>query len=263
VDWGEGRYETTAQELEPASMLAVDAAGVAPGDEVLDVACGTGNAALIAAGRGARVVGIDGAPRLLDVARARARDARVPVAWRAGDVGALPFADDSFDVVLSVFGVIFAQDAQAAADELLRCARPGGRIVLATWIDRGPIAAVVRASRDAAERAMASQADDGAAVPPPRQDWGDPATLRRLFAAAGEVTATEHEIEFVADSPRDWIVRQDREHPSAAELRRLLSPEEYSALLDRLTMVLADGNEDPGGFRVASPCLVARVDLPV
>src|SRR5262249_24065892 len=103
---------------------------VAPGEDVLDVAAGTGNAAIRAALYGADVVGVDLTPELFTTARRRAELHRVNVDWVEGDAEALPFAGASFDVVLSIFGVQFAPRHQVAADELARVCRPGGRIGL-------------------------------------------------------------------------------------------------------------------------------------
>jgi ubiquinone/menaquinone biosynthesis C-methylase UbiE len=111
LDWGAGSYERTAAELEPVSSRVVqELAGPLGGAAVLDVACGTGNAALLAAAAGARVAAVDAAPRLLEVARRRAKDASLNVDFRLGDMLALPVADHDADLVVSVFGVIFAPD---------------------------------------------------------------------------------------------------------------------------------------------------------
>ena len=101
VDWGAGKYETTAAELEPVAQAVVEQAAPVAGEDVLDLACGTGNAALLAAGRGAAVIGIDAAPRLLEVARTRAQGLGVDLEVREGDLLALPVDDASIDVVLS------------------------------------------------------------------------------------------------------------------------------------------------------------------
>jgi len=104
TSWGVGEYPLMARQLEPAAMVAVDAAAVLTGERVLDVATGTGNAALLAVERGARVVGVDFEPALLRLAEQRAREAGRDVRWLRGDLAALPLPDDSADVVLSVSG---------------------------------------------------------------------------------------------------------------------------------------------------------------
>src|SRR5919199_1651139 len=104
LDWSVGEYERSAHELAPAARHVVELAALAPGERVLDVACGTGNAALLAARAGAVVTGLDAAARLIDVARGRAADAGVEASFVVGDAQALPFEDGAFDAVLSIFG---------------------------------------------------------------------------------------------------------------------------------------------------------------
>ncbi len=104
VQWGAGRYEQTASELAPVADAAVTALDLAGGERVLDVACGTGNAARVAADAGARVTGLDASPRLLDVARERVPEGD----FVQGDAADLPYADGEFDAAVSVFGLIFA-----------------------------------------------------------------------------------------------------------------------------------------------------------
>src|SRR5436305_15136046 len=111
LDWSLGRYERTAGQLLPAARLVVERAAPAAGDRVVDVGCGTGNAALLAAERGARVTGVDPATRLLEVARERAAARGLDADFATGDAAHLPVGDGEADVVLSVFGVIFAPDA--------------------------------------------------------------------------------------------------------------------------------------------------------
>jgi SAM-dependent methyltransferase len=167
VDWGAGSYETTAAELAPAARAVVERAGVVPGAGVVDVACGTGNAALLAARRGARVVGVDGARRLLEVARERARADGVVLDLREGDVHALPVNDAAADVVLSVFGVIFAQDPAQALREIARILRPGGRVLITAWIPAGPIDAMLAAMGRIVGRVTSGP-------PPKRFPWAPP-----------------------------------------------------------------------------------------
>src|SRR3954453_14579151 len=108
--WAEGDYPDIAKSIEAVSAVVVDAAGVHEGDDVLDVATGTGNAALVSARAGARVTGLDLTPELLAVARRRAQEQGFEIAFDEGDAQALPYADDSFDRVTSVFGAMFAPD---------------------------------------------------------------------------------------------------------------------------------------------------------
>ena len=258
IDWGAGEYELTARQLAPVAGVVADAAGIGPGDRVLDVACGTGNAALAAAVRGARPVGVDQAPRLLEVAASRAAEAGVEVAWRVGDAAALPAEDGAFDAVLSVFGVIFARPPEPAVAELVRVAAPGGRIVLATWTAEGTIAGAGQLVR----RAMLEHAPDLQAGPAPR-DWGDPEVVTALFAAHGLRPAIEtRELAFTAASPEafadEWLDR----HPMWLAARDVLGAERYGALREPLVAHLRAGHEGGDGFRASSRYLVVRVDVP-
>jgi ubiquinone/menaquinone biosynthesis C-methylase UbiE len=130
--WGAGEYALMAQALEPASALAVDAVNVSAGERVIDVGTGTGNAALLAAARGAQALGIDSEPALLALARQRT-SASLDVRWVEGDAEALPVSDEYADVVLSIFGAMYAADHAAAARELVRVLAAHGRLALTAW----------------------------------------------------------------------------------------------------------------------------------
>jgi SAM-dependent methyltransferase len=135
--WGLGDYPSVATELISALGPAlVEATGIGPGDRVLDVAAGSGNASVPAAQAGAEVVASDLTPALLEAGRA-AVQGRWPITWRQADAEALPFGDGSFDAVISCVGVMFAPHHQTAADELVRVCRPGGRIGLVSWTPEG------------------------------------------------------------------------------------------------------------------------------
>jgi len=132
--WATGDFNVIAMTVVPVSDALVAAVDPRPGQRVLDVACGSGNAALIAARRFCRVTGVDYVPALIERARQRAAADGVTVDFQVGDAQALPFPDASIDVVLSTFGVMFAPDQERAASELLRVCKPGGRIGLANWM---------------------------------------------------------------------------------------------------------------------------------
>lgn len=164
--WASGDYPTVAAGVIPdLGARLVDACGVQRGDKVLDVACGSGNAAIPAALRGAEVTACDLTPELLETGRRLAAANGVEIGWRQGDAESLPFEEGEFDVVLSCVGVMFAPHHQAAAGELVRACRPGGTIGLANWTPEGFVGQMFKTMRPF------SPAPPPGAQPPPL--WGD------------------------------------------------------------------------------------------
>jgi ubiquinone/menaquinone biosynthesis C-methylase UbiE len=135
--WATGDFNELARQVMSISEDLCRAIDPHAGERVLDVACGSGNAALAAARRYCQVSAIDFVPALIERAKARALAEGTNIDFRVADAQGLPFDDASFDVVLSVFGVMFAPDQEKAASELLRVCRPGGRIGLASWMPEG------------------------------------------------------------------------------------------------------------------------------
>jgi ubiquinone/menaquinone biosynthesis C-methylase UbiE len=135
--WAAGDFGQIGVRLQIVGESLCEAADVAAGDRVLDVAAGNGNASLAAARRFAAVTSTDYVPALLEQGRVRAEAERLPIAFEVADAERLPFPDGSFDVALSTFGVMFAPDQERAAAELVRVVRPGGRIALANWTPEG------------------------------------------------------------------------------------------------------------------------------
>ena len=132
--WATGDFHEIGRQVVAVSDALCQAVDPHAGQRVLDVACGSGNAALAAARRYCDVSGIDYVPALVGRAKTRASAEGIRVDFRVGDAQALPFADASFDIVLSVFGVMFAPDQEKAASELLRVCGPGGRVGLCSWM---------------------------------------------------------------------------------------------------------------------------------
>jgi ubiquinone/menaquinone biosynthesis C-methylase UbiE len=141
--WSSGDYNRIAALTVGVNETLVSTAGIHPGETVLDVATGTGHAALAAARTGARVTGIDYVPELLDVARGRAAAERLDVTFVEAPAEQLPFVDGSFDAAISAIGVMFAADHDRAAAELARVVRAGGRIALASWTRSGFVGGIL------------------------------------------------------------------------------------------------------------------------
>ncbi|WP_327186988.1 class I SAM-dependent methyltransferase [Streptomyces sp. NBC_01334] len=172
--WALGDYPLVASDVIPdLGPELVRESGVQPGTRVLDVAAGSGNAAVPAALAGADVVAVDLTPELLEAGRRLAAERGAKLEWREGDAEELPFADADFDTVLSCVGVMFAPHHQRAADELVRVCRPGGKIGLVNWTPEGFIGQMF-----AAMRPYAPPPPPGAQPPPL---WGDEDHVRSLL----------------------------------------------------------------------------------
>jgi SAM-dependent methyltransferase len=190
--WDAGNFAAVAEKILDAGEAVVAAAGVEPGMEVLDVACGAGNATLPAAKTGARTTGLDFAPGLLEIARERAADAMVEIDFIEGDAQAMPFEDGSFDRVVSTFGHMFAPDHRRTADEMKRVLKPGGVIAVACWMPEGAIGRMFRVTADL--------------LPPPPGPppglWGTEDHVREMWG--DDVEFERHEIVWTDESVESY-----------------------------------------------------------
>lgn len=237
--WTAGDYDTISEPLWPAGARVVAATEVGSGDRVLDVACGTGNAAVQAAQAGATVIGLDLTPALLEGARARAAAAGVEVEWVEGDAEDLPYDDASFDVVLSTFGCMFTPRHEVVAGELGRILRPGGRVGICSWTPEGEIGDFFRVIA-------------GHLPPPPPQFaappllWGTAGHLRTLFAGAGvEFTFARHSVEFRYDSPEQEVADLETRFGPLIKARELLEPQGAWDALHADLVTQAERHRDP------------------
>lgn len=219
--WGTANYGGIGSRILLVSELLCDAVDLRGGERVLDVACGNGNTALAAARRFADVTGVDYQPRLLDEARARADVEGYDIDLREGDAEALPFADESFDVVLSSCGAMFAPDQKSTANELVRVCRPGGRIGMVNWT---PDSWVARLGKTVAQYAPPP---DG--VPSPVR-WGDPEHLADLFGAAVEISAPVRTFHFRFASAEDHADHFCKEYPPIVAALSRIDHQSASAL---------------------------------
>jgi SAM-dependent methyltransferase len=217
--WAQGDYPAVAsRRIAEVGRSAVEAAGVGGDDQVLDVACGSGNATIPAALTGAKVRGLDITPELLEAARSAAADAGVEIDWVEGDAQQLPFEDESFDVVLSVFGCMFAPDQRTTAAELARVLRPGGRMVVCAWTPEGNIGRMFITV--------------GSRMPPPPEGfqppilWGSEEHVRGLFEGTGvELELERTTVAFTGSSLDELFAEDERDLPPIVNARRVLEPE--------------------------------------
>lgn len=192
--WAAGDYPAIAQrQLWEIGPRIVAAAGIRPAEDVLDVACGTGNAALRAAQAGATVVGVDLTPELFEAGRRLAAEAEVAIEWVHGDAEELPFEDESFDVVLSTFGCMFAPRHGVTANELARVLRPGGRLGLTTWTPNGGTGLLFRT--------VGKYLPPPSALADPPLQWGSEPHVEELFDGTG--IELEFERDVLAQVPFD------------------------------------------------------------
>jgi ubiquinone/menaquinone biosynthesis C-methylase UbiE len=255
MDWGQGRYELIAEQLLPAAKVVVNQADPGDGDRVVDVGCGTGNAALLATERGATVVGVDPAKRLLEVATAEAKRRGLDAKFINGDAADLPLPDSSADIVISVFGAIFAPDPKAAADEMVRVLDPDGHMLLAAWMPGGAISQAVRLNRQVVAEIS------GQPPPSPPFEWHELEALSRLFEPYGlSASLTEHSLSFGAPSVDEFMRIEGENHPLAIEARPVLQRAgRADEVRDGMRGIYEEGNEDPDAFRITSPYVVAEL----
>jgi len=195
--WSSGDYAIIGTTLQIVGEELCEALDLRSGQKVLDVAAGNGNVSLAAARRWCDVVATDYVPALLDRARERAAAERLNIAFHEADAEALPFSDESFDVVVSTFGVMFTPDQEQAAAELVRVCKPGGKIGLANWTPEGFVGQLFRTI--------------GKHVPPPAGArspalWGTRARLAELFEPhAASIRAQPRNFVFRYRSPEHWL----------------------------------------------------------
>lgn len=195
--WAAGDYNQIAAIILLTSELLVDGIDLAAGEQVLDVAGGTGNASLAAARRFGAVTCTDYVPELLERAQLRAEVEGLVVTFQVADAENLPFADASFDVVLSTFGAMFAPNQERVAQELLRVCRPGGRIGMTNWTPDGFLGEMFRAT--------------GRHVPPPPGlrpvfCWGTEDGLRELFGdGISDLRITPRQHTFRFPTPEHFV----------------------------------------------------------
>lgn len=241
--WSSGDYAVIGTTLQIVGETLCEAVDLRAGSRVLDVAAGNGNASLAAARRGCEVVSSDYVAELLARGRERAQAERLPIRFEEADVEALPFADGSFDAVVSTFGVMFAPDPRRSASEMLRVCRSGGRIGLANWTPAGFIGQVFKTIGQHV-------------APPPGVEspalWGTRERINDLFGPqAAHIAIESRHFTFRYRSPAHWLEVFRTWYGPVLKAFASLEPAAQARLEADLVGTIARFNRDREGSMVA------------
>ena len=251
--WMAGDFGVIARYAEVAEEEFVERLRLTPGIRFLDVACGTGNTAIPAARKGAVVTGVDIAPNLIEQARARAREAGVQAEFREGDAEQLPFPDASFDVIISVFGAMFAPRPERVTSELLRACRPGGTIAMANWTPSGFVGKMFALS--------AKHVPPPPGIPAPSM-WGDEAVVRERFSSgAKQITCNRVMCDFKYPFPPAQVVQLFREYfgPTKVAFSKLDAKGQAALAADMEALWIANNLARDGGTLIPAEYLEVHV----
>jgi len=241
--WSSGDYAVVGTTLQIVGEQLCEALDIRAGQRVLDVAAGNGNATLAAARRWCKVVSTDYVPALLERGRERAAAERLDVEFQEADAEALPFANDSFDVVVSTFGVMFTPDQERAAAEMLRVCRPDGKIGLATWTPDGFIGQLFKTI--------------GRRLPPPAGVkspalWGTEARINDMFGPrASSIRIEQRAFVFRYRSVRHWLDVFKTYYGPLLKAFATLEPRDQAALVQDLTALAEQFNRSGDASMVA------------
>lgn len=253
--WSSGDFSVVASRIVLVSEQLAESADLRAGWTVLDVACGNGNATLAAARSGTHAIGVDYVPALLEDGRGRALAEGLDVEFREGDAEALPLQDSSVDAVLSVFGTMFAPDHQRTADEVLRVARPGGTVALASWTPGGFIGQMFRV--------ITSHVPAPAGVASPLL-WGTEEHLAELFGTAVDtIESQERECVFRFTTAEEFVTFFRRWYGPTLKAFEALDARGQAALGADLVELADrfDRNRDGGSISIPSTYLETVISL--
>ena len=251
--WMAGDFGEIAKSIEIGAAEFVTRLGIKKGMTVLDVACGNGNTAIPAAWLGAEVTGIDIAPYLIEQAVERAAAAGVPAEFDIGDAEDLPYEDESFDAVVTMYGAMFAPRPNVVASELSRVCRPGGLIAMANWTPQGFVGQMFRTT--------GKHVAPPVAMPSPLL-WGDGETVRERFEGyASDIQMERRDIDFILPMGSAEVVEYFRKfYGPTQKAFEALDPVGQEALRRDLEDLWSEHNSATDGTtRVASEYLEVRV----
>jgi SAM-dependent methyltransferase len=240
--WASGDFPKMGVQLAIAGELLCEAVPVYAGDRLLDVGTASGNTALAAARRRARVTGIDLTPSLLERARLRASAEGLKIDFQEGDAMALAFPDASFDVVTSTFGAIFAPDPDRTAAEMARVCRPGGKLAMAVWTPDGMLGRlfILLARYAPPELALAAPVE-----------WGEQAIYRKRLGGYGEIAVQPRSVGLRAISPDRWVEFMKTNFGPALQAFGSCTPDAQKALAEEMRALIQEFNRSQNGTVLA------------
>lgn len=249
--WAQGDYSTLSEQLRPAAIALRDLCAVSAGQEVLDVAAGDGNFALACAYEGASVVASDISPGMVERGRARAAAEGYDIEWLEADAEELPFGDDRFDCVGSVFGAMIAPRPERVASELIRVVRPGGTVGMTAW---RPGTLVPKLGE------LARKYTPGAPTGPLAEEWSDDETARARFdGLAARVDLEVRSLTTEAGSAEEFLEGFCEASPPLVAAKMAMPPEAYEAMRgDILEYVRGQSGDGPMRLESEYALIVAR-----
>ncbi|MBK9152712.1 MAG: class I SAM-dependent methyltransferase [Chloracidobacterium sp.] len=237
--WEAGDFAEIAKGIETTAEAFVERLNIEPGTKVLDVACGSGNLAIIAAKKGAEVTGIDIAENLIDAAKRRAAAEGLEIKFEQGDAEAMPYAEDSFDLVMTMFGAMFAPRPAVTASELVRVCKPGGRIAMANWTPTGFAGQMFKLSTKY--------------LPPPDMPppvlWGVPDEVRARFdGRVTDLQITPRMADMQFDFPPEDVVALFKKYFGPTVMAfKALDPSRHQELTDDMLSLWNENNISTDG----------------
>ena len=252
--WGTGPYQNITETITDIHERVMQSLRPQPEERFLDLACGTGAVAELAAASGANVTGLDLAPGLIETAQQRALDRGLEIEYVVGDAEQLPFEDGSFDRVLSTFGHMFAPRHQQTADAMTRVCRPDGAIVTATWTPEGVGGAIFAA---------------GASFMPPPPDYASPPILwgredyvREMFGSAAKEFEFERHLNWIEAESLDAFADLFMERFPPMVTAQAMLGDRFQELRERIVDIWRDANvADDGTLRLPQEYLLSVIRL--
>ena len=243
ANWGKGEYGELSEMLRPAAAALADACAVSAGQEVLDVAAGDGNFAVVCAAEGAGVVASDLAPGMVEQGRRRTESEGYDIEWIEADAEDLPFEDERFDCVGSVFGAMLTPQPRKVAEEMFRVVRPGNTVGMTAWLPEGPTYELFKLGRSYGPPV----ADDA----PRLEQWADEATVHeRLDGLANSIEIERAAVPWSGDSPEEFIARMERSAPMNVVAKEQMPPDDYARFREQMVDMAREWAGGDGQFTV-------------